>query len=90
MADTENHRFLIGTNSYKRENEIHLIHYLEDSNRIDQEAVFTLNDGNSEILTLSSSPYNKDVFASALHNIKESNIHSVALIDINDAHEAFK
>jgi hypothetical protein len=35
LADTESHRFLIGTNSLKRENEVHLINYSEDSNRID-------------------------------------------------------
>lgn len=40
MADQENHRFLVGTNSYKKENEVHLINYSEDSNRIDQESVF--------------------------------------------------
>jgi len=35
MADTENHRFILGTNSLKQENEIHLINFSEDSNRID-------------------------------------------------------
>lgn len=35
MADTDNHKFLIATNSYKKENEVHLINYSEDSNRID-------------------------------------------------------
>ena len=34
MGDLENNRFLIGTNSLKRENEVHLINYNEDTNRI--------------------------------------------------------
>ena len=71
LADTENHRFLIGTNSFKRDNEIHLINYSEDSNRIDQEAVFTFDGTNSEVLSLSSSPYNRDIFAAGLHNVKD-------------------
>jgi hypothetical protein len=58
MADTESHKFLIGTNSYKKENEVHLINYSEDSNRIDQEAVFQIDHG--EIWTLSASPYNRN------------------------------
>jgi hypothetical protein len=61
-ADTDNHRFLVGTYSLKRENEIHLINYSEDSNRIDQETVFTFE---NEILALSASPYNKSVFGAA-------------------------
>ena len=62
IGDIENHRFLIGTNSFKKENEIHLINYSEDSNRIDQESIFSIDNGNSEIWSISSSPYNKDVF----------------------------
>lgn len=71
LADTLNHRFLIGTNTIKRENEVHLINYLEDSNRIDQEAIFSIDNGASEIWSMSASPYNKDVFACGLHRLKE-------------------
>lgn len=89
LADTENHRFLIGTNSFKRDNEIHLINYSEDSNRIDQEAVFTFDGANSEVLSLSSSPYNRDIFAAGLHNVKDGG-HFVALYDITDVKETSK
>ena len=89
LADTENHRFLIGTNSFKRDNEIHLIKYSEDSNRIDQEAVFTFDGTNSEVLSLSSSPYNRDIFAAGLHNVKDG-AHFVALYDITDCKETSK
>jgi hypothetical protein len=89
LADTENHRFLIGTNSFKRDNEIHLINYSEDSNRIDQEAVFTFDGANSEVLSLSSSPYNRDIFAAGLQNVKDGG-HFVALYDITDVKETSK
>lgn len=69
LADQESHKFLVGTNSFKKENEVHLINYSEDSNRIDQEAVFQIENG--EIWTISASPYNKDVFACGLQTIKE-------------------
>jgi len=90
MADTESHRFLIGTNSFKRENEIHLINYSEDSNRIDQEAVFTFDDGNSEVLSMSSSPYNRDIFVCGLHNTKEGSGHYVALFNMNEVKDTSK
>ena len=90
LADTDSHRFLIGTNSFKRENEIHLINYSEDSNRIDQEAVFTFDDGNSEVLSIVSSPFSRDIFACGLHKIKEGSVHSVALFDMNDVKETSK
>lgn len=35
LADKENHKFLVGTNSFKKTNEVHLLKYSEDSNRID-------------------------------------------------------
>lgn len=61
LADISNHKFLVGTNSYKKENEMHLLNYSEDSNRIDQESVFLIEKG--EVWTLSSSPYDTNVFA---------------------------
>lgn len=89
MADTENHRFILGTNSFKRENEIHLINFSEDSNRIDQEAIFSFDNGNSEIWTLSASPYNKEVFACGSHSIKEGT-NQVNVFDISQVAEASK
>lgn len=35
LADQEKHRFLIATNSFKKQNEIHIINYSEEANRID-------------------------------------------------------
>ena len=89
MSDMDNHRFLIGTNSFKKENEIHLVNYSEDSNRIDQEAVFTFDNGNSELWCLSSSPYNRDIFAGGLHNIKDDT-HYVQLFDMGDIKDSAK
>lgn len=89
MADTENHRFLLGTNSFKRENEIHMINYSEDSNRIDQEAVFSFDNGNSEIWSISASPYNKDVFTCGSHNVKDGS-NSLNLFDLSSSHETSK
>lgn len=60
LADQDSHKFLIGTNSFKRENEVHLLNYSEDSNRIDCEAVFSLDQG--EVWSMSASPYNRNVF----------------------------
>ena len=45
-ADTERHRFIVGSNSVKplqsSQNEIHILQYSEDANRIDPEHVFKL------------------------------------------------
>jgi WD40 repeat protein len=70
-GDTEGHRFLMGSSSAKRENEVHLIAYSEDTNRIELEGVFSLDNGRSEIWTLQASPYNKEVFACGLHGASD-------------------
>jgi len=52
IADTDRHRFAIGSASISPANqiegsmlnEIHLVSYLEDSNRIDTDLVFSLRD----------------------------------------------
>lgn len=49
-ADTEQHRFIVGTCSISplgseaesRNNEVHLLSYLEDANRIDVDKIFKL------------------------------------------------
>ena len=34
-ADEENHRFLVGTCSLQKSNELHLLNFAEDTNRVD-------------------------------------------------------
>ena len=70
LADTTQHRFLLSTNSFKEDNEIHLINYSEDLNRIDQEAVLSFKQG--EIWSLSPSPYNKEIVAAGIQNKKDN------------------
>jgi hypothetical protein len=65
LADKDNHRFIIGTNSFKKENEVHILNYSEDSNRIDKEKVFSL-DPYGEMWSISSSPYNRNIFAAGI------------------------
>lgn len=73
----------MGTHSHKRENEVHLLRYDEDgSNRIEAEAVFSVDNGKSEIWSLSASPYDKDIVAIALSNTIESQ-YKVGLFNIN-------
>ena len=55
LADTENHRFLVATNSYKKQNEVHVLNYSEDTNRIELESVFNIDLG--EVWSMSASPY---------------------------------
>ena len=91
IGDTQSHRFLIASNSHKRENEVHLINYSEDSNRIDQEAIFSIDNGSSEIWSIASSPYNKDVFVCGLHSVKEGQDRfRVGLYDMCDILEPSK
>ena len=61
LACADSHRFLISTCSLHKSNEIHAITYLEDSNRIDVDAVFTVEQG--EVWSMAASPYNRQVFA---------------------------
>ena len=56
-ADTIAHRFMLATNSYKQENEIHLVNYSEDLNRIELECVYGF--GYGEMWSISPSPYDK-------------------------------
>lgn len=73
IADTDRHRFAIGSSSIASAhlNEIHLVSYSEDANRIDSDLVFTLIDENGalpgyEVSTLSSSPYNRSTLVAAV------------------------
>lgn len=59
-CEQETHKFLMATNAIKRENEVHLINYSEDSNRIDQEQVFSIE--GQGVWSISSSPYDKGIF----------------------------
>ena len=83
-ADTDKHRFVIGTSSVfptsKTQNEIHLLSYSEDANRIDVEHVFKVDkltgqEGNMspEVTQISSSPYNRNILVVAAQNDTDSN-----------------
>jgi hypothetical protein len=88
---TDTHRFLIGTNSHKKENELHLIAYSEDSNRIDQEAIFSIDNGNSEILSLSSCPANPSLFACGLSETNSvKGVHKVGIYGMGEVLEPSK
>ena len=67
LADTDRHRFAIGTSSVPTAttlNEVHLVQYSEDANRIDTDLAFGLHDETGdlhgyEVSQISSSPYNR-------------------------------
>ena len=61
LASTDANRFLVATNSFKKENELHLLNYSEDSNRIDTEAIFNVEQG--EVWSMASSPYSRQIVA---------------------------
>ena len=72
IADSDRHRFAIGSSSVlaSGSNEIHLVTYSEDANRIDTDLVFPLQgtDGvlhGFEVSALSSSPYNRNTLVAA-------------------------
>lgn len=89
LADTESHRFFLATNSYKKPNEVHLISYSEDSNRIDQEAVYSLDASTNEVWSISASPYNRDVFACGVHH-SDTGAHSLQIYDMSEVREPSK
>ena len=71
IADTDRHRFAIGSSSVSATNEIHLVTYSEDANRIDCDMVFSLSDEQGdlpsyEVSQLSASPYNRSCLLAAL------------------------
>ena len=74
IADTDRHRFAIGSSSVggaSNYNEIHLVAYSEDSNRIDTDLIFRLHTESGdlhgfEVSQLSSSPYDRGTLVAAL------------------------
>lgn len=94
IADSEQHRFLIGTCSVppttssieSRHNELHLLSYSEDSNRIDVERVYRLPDPMAEVSQLSSSPYNRNVTAVGLSTFKGEQEESKQVSRLQRAH----
>ena len=75
-ADTDRHRFVIGSNSIKplqsSFNEIHILNYSEDANRIDSEHIFKVEKLENqsggmapEVTQISSSPYNRNMLVVA-------------------------
>jgi len=61
LADTENHRFVIGSTSLKKACDVHLVSYSEEHNRISCESILPQPRG--EIWSIAASPYSKDIFA---------------------------
>ena len=66
--------------TFKNKNEIHLLSYSEDANRIDVEHVFKVEkiDGSKETMSpevtqISSSPYNRNMLVVAAQNDTDSN-----------------
>ena len=73
-ADTDNHRFVLGSGSVfpaqKNQNEVHILNYSEDANRIETEHSFKVEGTGSgmapEVTQISSSPYNRNVLLVAV------------------------
>ena len=80
IADTDRHRFAIGSSSVANNskspssggNEIHMVSYSEDANRIDTDLAFPLQGVSGRLLQgyevsqLSSSPYNRGTLVAAV------------------------
>jgi len=79
IADKESHKFLVGTNSFKNENQVYVLAYSEDQNRIDQEAVYSMTSG--EIWSLQASPYNRNHLACGVQSSKD-HTHSVMILEM--------
>lgn len=95
IADTDYHRFAIGsscvaTNASGPINEIHLVSYSEDANRIDTDLAFSLQgtEGNLigyEVSQLSSSPYNRGTLvAAAASTATETNGNKLIFYQIKE------
>lgn len=73
IADSEQHRFIIGSCSIppsddsleQKQNELHLLSYSEDANRIDVDKVYKMPK-QAEVTQVSSSPYNRNIIALGL------------------------
>ena len=82
-ADTDRHRFAIGSSSVAvrgAPNEVHLVSYSEDANRIDTDLAFPLDGADSEGATLlgtevtqiSSSPYDRGSLVVAVRGTQDA------------------
>jgi len=81
IADSDHHRFVLGTCSIPSgssesfgllQNEIHVLSFSEDASRIDVEKVYKLPDCEAEVTQISSSPYNRNIFAAGLSTFNVS------------------
>ena len=70
-SDTDNNRFVIGSSSLQRPNELHFLTYSEDANRISVDKIFRLPDKNAEVTQLRTSPINPEVVVTALSSAKD-------------------
>ena len=80
-ADTDKHRFVLGSGSVfpaqKGRNEIHVLNYSEDANRIEVEHTFKVEGLTGamapEVTQISSSPYNRNTLLVATQNDTDTN-----------------
>ena len=70
-SDTENIKFVIGSSSMQKPNEMHFLTYSEDANRISVDKVCKLPDQTAEVTQLRASPTNPDIVVAALSSTKE-------------------
>lgn len=61
QADENSHKFVVGTCSLSAQNEIHMLNFAEDTNRVDLLHVFPFPEG--EIWDLKASPYNHEILS---------------------------
>lgn len=71
LADSEHHRFLVGTCSLQTPNQVHVLVFHEDTNTIELETVIPFE--HREVYALKSSPYNSSIFAASYVGNAEDN-----------------
>ncbi|XP_071807807.1 EARP-interacting protein homolog [Asterias amurensis] len=77
VAESEVIRFLVGTQSLKNENQVHLLDF-DDDNNILNKTVFLHKDG--EIWHISSNPANKNILTTCFNKIVNSKIETQAAL----------
>ncbi|XP_071502284.1 EARP and GARP complex-interacting protein 1-like [Diadema antillarum] len=77
VAETDAIRFLVGTQSLKYDNQVHVLDFDEDNNTLNK-TVFLHKDG--EIWNISSSPAEKDVAATCFNKIVDNKLQGQAAI----------
>ncbi|XP_054772763.2 EARP-interacting protein homolog [Lytechinus pictus] len=77
VAETDAIRFLVGTQSLKYDNQVHVLDFDEDHNALDK-TVFFHKDG--EIWHIASSPGDKDVLSTCFNKIVDNKLQGQAAI----------